>query len=144
MNTVIVNDRGRRAGLTHTMHIVYGLHALGLAIGAFGAASVVRPRPRRAAAARRARTGLRPPPRPIQAQAIPAVLQGRRPAGRRPDRHRQDRRLHAADAAAPDGQPAAATPRGRIAIRALILTPTRELAAQVEESVRTYGKYTCR
>ncbi|MDP1647563.1 MAG: DEAD/DEAH box helicase, partial [Rubrivivax sp.] len=31
--------------------------------------------------------------------------------------------------------------RGRIPIRALILTPTRELAAQVEESVRTYGKY---
>jgi len=28
------------------------------------------------------------------------------------------------------------------AIRALILTPTRELASQVEESVRTYGKYT--
>ncbi|MYM83278.1 DEAD/DEAH box helicase [Duganella sp. FT50W] len=28
------------------------------------------------------------------------------------------------------------------AIRALILTPTRELAAQVEESVRIYGKYT--
>ncbi|WP_338758767.1 DEAD/DEAH box helicase [Massilia sp. METH4] len=27
-------------------------------------------------------------------------------------------------------------------IRALILTPTRELAAQVEESVRCYGKYT--
>ncbi len=26
-------------------------------------------------------------------------------------------------------------------IRALILTPTRELAAQVEESVRVYGKY---
>ena len=31
--------------------------------------------------------------------------------------------------------------RGRIMIRALILTPTRELAAQVEESVRTYGKH---
>jgi ATP-dependent RNA helicase RhlE len=31
--------------------------------------------------------------------------------------------------------------RGRTCIRALILTPTRELAAQVEESVRTYGKY---
>ena len=29
----------------------------------------------------------------------------------------------------------------RHAIRALILTPTRELAAQVEESVRNYGKY---
>src|SRR3954465_7461834 len=28
------------------------------------------------------------------------------------------------------------------AVRALILTPTRELAAQVEESVRVYGKYT--
>ncbi len=27
-------------------------------------------------------------------------------------------------------------------VRVLILTPTRELAAQVEESVRTYGKYT--
>jgi ATP-dependent RNA helicase RhlE len=27
-------------------------------------------------------------------------------------------------------------------VRALILTPTRELAAQVEESVRLYGKYT--
>ncbi|HBD34460.1 MAG TPA: hypothetical protein DC084_12790, partial [Cupriavidus sp.] len=25
--------------------------------------------------------------------------------------------------------------------RALVLTPTRELAAQVEESVRNYGKY---
>ena len=29
----------------------------------------------------------------------------------------------------------------RHSIRALILTPTRELAAQVEESVRNYGKY---
>ena len=31
---------------------------------------------------------------------------------------------------------------GRPPVRALILTPTRELAAQVEESVRTYGKHT--
>ncbi len=30
---------------------------------------------------------------------------------------------------------------GTKAVRALILAPTRELAAQVEESVRTYGKY---
>ena len=32
-------------------------------------------------------------------------------------------------------------PYARRPIRALILTPTRELAAQIEESVRTYGKY---
>jgi ATP-dependent RNA helicase RhlE len=32
-------------------------------------------------------------------------------------------------------------PRTQQSVRALILTPTRELAAQVEESVRTYGKY---
>lgn len=31
--------------------------------------------------------------------------------------------------------------QGRRNVRALILTPTRELAAQVEQSVRTYGKY---
>lgn len=31
--------------------------------------------------------------------------------------------------------------RSRIGVRSLILTPTRELAAQVEESVRTYSKY---
>jgi ATP-dependent RNA helicase RhlE len=30
---------------------------------------------------------------------------------------------------------------GRTAIRALILTPTRELAAQVQQSARTYGRY---
>ena len=29
----------------------------------------------------------------------------------------------------------------RFPVRALVLTPTRELAAQVEESVRAYGKY---
>jgi ATP-dependent RNA helicase RhlE len=32
-------------------------------------------------------------------------------------------------------------PNGRKPVRALILTPTRELAAQVHESVRTYGRY---
>ena len=37
--TVITNDF--EASRTRTLHIVYGLHALGLAIGAFGAASVV-------------------------------------------------------------------------------------------------------
>ena len=37
--TVITNDF--EASRIRTLHIVYGLHALGLAIGAFGAASVV-------------------------------------------------------------------------------------------------------
>jgi len=80
-------------------------------------------------------------PTPIQAQAIPAVLKGGdlmagaqtgtgKTAGfTLPMLHRL-----AAQGVKRD-------PRGRIAIRALILTPTRELAAQVEESVRTYGKY---
>jgi ATP-dependent RNA helicase RhlE len=80
-------------------------------------------------------------PTPIQAQAIPAVLKGGdlmagaqtgtgKTAGfTLPLLHRLDADKPARDA------------RGRVAIRALILTPTRELAAQVEESVRTYGKY---
>ncbi|MCO5976758.1 DEAD/DEAH box helicase [Ideonella oryzae] len=80
-------------------------------------------------------------PTPIQAQAIPAVLKGGdlmagaqtgtgKTAGfTLPTLHRL--------AAAGSKRDA----RGRVAIRALILTPTRELAAQVEESVRQYGKY---
>jgi ATP-dependent RNA helicase RhlE len=80
-------------------------------------------------------------PTPIQAQAIPAVLKGGdlmagaqtgtgKTAGfTLPLLHRLAAAGHKRDA------------RGRIAIRALILTPTRELAAQVEESVRTYGKH---
>jgi ATP-dependent RNA helicase RhlE len=80
-------------------------------------------------------------PTPIQAQAIPAVLKGGdllagaqtgtgKTAGfTLPTLHRL--------AAAGTKKDA----RGRTLIRALILTPTRELAAQVEESVRTYGKY---
>jgi len=47
------------------------------------------------------------------------------------------RPLRAADPASP-GRPAAT---GRRIIRVLVLTPTRELAAQVEESVRVYGKH---
>jgi ATP-dependent RNA helicase RhlE len=80
-------------------------------------------------------------PTPIQVQAIPAVLKGGdlmagaqtgtgKTAGfTLPMLHRLAATGHKRDA------------RGRIAIRALILTPTRELAAQVEESVRTYGKH---
>jgi ATP-dependent RNA helicase RhlE len=80
-------------------------------------------------------------PTPIQAQAIPAVLKGGDlMAGAQTGTGKTAgfvlpmlQRLMA--------QPHKKDARGRIAIRALILTPTRELAAQVEESVRTYGKH---
>ncbi|MEB0114452.1 DEAD/DEAH box helicase, partial [Variovorax sp. RTB1] len=80
-------------------------------------------------------------PTPIQAQAIPVVLDGHDLLG---------------GAQTGTGKTAAFTlpmlhkltlsasgtnKFGGTAIRALVLTPTRELAAQVEESVRTYGKY---
>ena len=80
-------------------------------------------------------------PTPIQAQAIPAVLQG------------QDL---LAGAQTGTGKTAAftlpllhrlslsAAPKSKFGgkgVRALVLTPTRELAAQVEESIRQYGKY---
>jgi ATP-dependent RNA helicase RhlE len=80
-------------------------------------------------------------PTPIQLQAIPAVLGGgdllagaQTGTGKTagfvlPMLHRLALEKPARDA------------KGRIPLRALILTPTRELAAQVEESVRLYGKY---
>jgi ATP-dependent RNA helicase RhlE len=79
-------------------------------------------------------------PTPIQTQAIPAVLGGGDLlAGAQTGTGKTAgftlpmlQRLM--NAPAPQ-------PRAKTAIRALVLTPTRELAAQVEESVRTYGKY---
>ncbi len=78
-------------------------------------------------------------PTPIQQQAIPAVLQGR------------DLMASAQTGA---GKTAGFTlpllqrliqnephAKGRRPVRALILTPTRELAAQVGENVRDYSKY---
>jgi ATP-dependent RNA helicase RhlE len=80
-------------------------------------------------------------PTPIQAQAIPAVLKGGDLlAGAQTGTGKTAGftlpMLHRLAAAGPKRDA-----RGRVAIRALILTPTRELAAQVEESVRTYGKF---
>src|SRR5262249_9771167 len=75
-------------------------------------------------------------PTPIQSQAIPAVLSGRDVL---------------AGAQTGTGKTAAfvlpilqklGQPGTQRAPRALVLTPTRELAAQVAESARTYGKYT--
>ncbi|RJF98304.1 DEAD/DEAH box helicase [Noviherbaspirillum saxi] len=79
-------------------------------------------------------------PTPIQKQAIPAVLcGGDLLAGAQTGTGKTAgftlpilQRLNA--------QPRTQAKTGR-PIRALILTPTRELAAQVEESVRVYGKY---
>jgi len=80
-------------------------------------------------------------PTPIQAQAIPAILDGHDILG---------------GAQTGTGKTAAFTlpmlhkltkghsktnKFGKDGIAALVLTPTRELAAQVEESIRTYGKY---
>jgi ATP-dependent RNA helicase RhlE len=80
-------------------------------------------------------------PTPIQAQAIPTVLSGADLMG-----GAQTGTGKTAGFTLPLLHRLMATPavrdaRGRLPIRALILTPTRELAAQVEESVRTYGKY---
>jgi len=77
-------------------------------------------------------------PTPIQAQAIPAVL-----AGGDLLAGAQTGTGKTAGFTLPLLQRLSANrPTGRRALRALVLTPTRELAAQVEESVRTYGKYT--
>jgi ATP-dependent RNA helicase RhlE len=80
-------------------------------------------------------------PTPIQAQAIPAVLLGGDLlAGAQTGTGKTAGftlpLLHML-ATKPSNVP----PGGKRVIRALILTPTRELAAQVEESVRVYGKY---
>ncbi len=80
-------------------------------------------------------------PTPIQAQAIPAVLTGGDLMG-----GAQTGTGKTAGFTLPllhrlMAKPAVRDARGKLPIRALILTPTRELAAQVEESVRTYGKY---
>jgi len=80
-------------------------------------------------------------PTPIQAQAIPAVL-----AGGDLLAGAQTGTGKTAGFVLPilqqlSTRKVAGNANGRMPLRALILTPTRELAAQVEESVRTYGKH---
>ena len=76
-------------------------------------------------------------PTPIQLQSIPAVL-----AGRDVLANAQTGTGKTAGFVLPILHRLAAHPAtGRRIIRVLVLTPTRELAAQVEESVRVYGKH---
>ena len=76
-------------------------------------------------------------PSPIQARAIPAVLTGRdmlaaAQTGTGKTAGFTLPMIHILDQTRPAG--------GR-PIRALVLVPTRELAAQVQDSIMTYGKY---
>ncbi len=80
-------------------------------------------------------------PTPIQMQAIPAVLSGGDLlAGAQTGTGKTAGFtlpiLHRLSTTAKPVNPMSGRP-----IRTLIMTPTRELAAQIEESVRTYGKY---
>ena len=73
---------------------------------------------------------------PIQRQAIPLILEGRDVlAGA------QTGTGKTAGFALPLLQRLQLSPDNRRSVRALILTPTRELAAQVGESVRDYGRH---
>ncbi|VVE13985.1 DEAD/DEAH box helicase [Pandoraea terrigena] len=80
-------------------------------------------------------------PTPIQLQAIPAVLQGgdllagaQTGTGKTAGFTLPILQMLSTRARAPAAN-------GKRPVRALVLTPTRELAAQVEESVTQYGKY---
>lgn len=80
-------------------------------------------------------------PTPVQKQAIPYILQGRDVlAGAQTGTGKTAAFTLPLLQRLSTGQ-APAQVKGRKPIRALVLTPTRELASQVEESVRIYGKY---
>jgi ATP-dependent RNA helicase RhlE len=78
-------------------------------------------------------------PTPIQARAVPEILAGRdllaaAQTGTGKTAAFTLPMLHRLQAQPASGE-------GRRPVRVLVLVPTRELAAQVEESVRTYGKH---
>jgi ATP-dependent RNA helicase RhlE len=80
-------------------------------------------------------------PTPIQAQAIPAVLAGSDLLGGAQTGTGKTAAFVLPMLQRLSTEPRLTNRRGVNAVRTLIMTPTRELAAQVEESVRTYGKY---
>ncbi|MES2912815.1 MAG: DEAD/DEAH box helicase [Pseudomonadota bacterium] len=80
-------------------------------------------------------------PTPIQAQAIPSVLAGKDLLGGAQTGTGKTAAFTLPLLQRLSTEPRLTNRRGVNAVRALIMTPTRELAAQVEESVRVYGKY---
>ncbi len=80
-------------------------------------------------------------PTPIQIQAIPAVLAGSDLLGGAQTGTGKTAAFVLPMLQRLSTEPRRANRRGVNAVRCLIMTPTRELAAQVEESVRVYGKY---
>ena len=80
-------------------------------------------------------------PTPIQAQAIPAVLAGSDLLGGAQTGTGKTAAFVLPMLQRLSTEPRITNRRGVNAVRCLIMTPTRELAAQVEESVRVYGKH---
>ncbi len=93
-------------------------------------------------------------PTPIQQQALPHVAAGKDVLGcaqtgtgktaafALPIIHRLATSPNAADAARRNGRRHRASGQGGRSVRALVLAPTRELAAQIQESFATYGQHT--
>ncbi|HXI36676.1 MAG TPA: DEAD/DEAH box helicase [Burkholderiales bacterium] len=80
-------------------------------------------------------------PTPIQKQAIPVVLAGRDLLGAAQTGTGKTAGFVLPMLQRLTGKANVSHSPARHPVRALIITPTRELAAQVEESVRTYGKF---
>ncbi|HEY1103865.1 MAG TPA: DEAD/DEAH box helicase [Burkholderiaceae bacterium] len=80
-------------------------------------------------------------PTPIQAQAIPSVLEGRDLLGGAQTGTGKTAAFMLPILQILSVNDGVKNKFGGTGIRALVLTPTRELAAQVEESARVYGKY---
>jgi len=80
-------------------------------------------------------------PTPIQAQAIPVVLAGRDLLGAAQTGTGKTAGFTLPMLQLLTGKSQASQSPARHPVRALVLVPTRELAAQVQESVRTYGRH---
>lgn len=78
-------------------------------------------------------------PTPIQAQSIPEILKGRDLLGAAQTGTGKTAAFSLPMLHRLLGQPRRTSPR---AVRALVLSPTRELAAQIETSIRAYAQFT--